>query len=208
MATRPKTEFPSPDASASLAVREKNVGGSRHTRFPAGLGLQKLLISEKTEPPIIASSSQITSPIPLKVNPPDAIPTRPPPEVRKITLQREQSSHLQIKSPWDSYTPLRSLQRGGEVTAACTRTAPIKMVVIKSLSSDHFKEFRSCQHENLLAVIETYRFKGQFFVITDYTATTLQHIIAIALPLQELHVSATCRQGSFFFVPPALILVT
>lgn len=70
------------------------------------------------------------------------------------------------------------------------------MVAIKKLSSHHFKEFRSCQHENLLAIIETYQFKGQFFVITDYTATTLRHIIAVDLPLQELHVSATCRQGS------------
>ncbi|PVH67290.1 hypothetical protein DL98DRAFT_600723 [Cadophora sp. DSE1049] len=55
-------------------------------------------------------------------------------------------------------------------------------------------ELRKCQHENLLAILEVYRFRGVFFVITDYTAATLKQVIAIPLPLEELHVSATCRQ--------------
>ncbi|KAH8674427.1 hypothetical protein BGZ60DRAFT_429433 [Tricladium varicosporioides] len=201
---RPKTEFPSPEVSGSLAVRGMNIGDGRHTKFPAGLGLQKFLTAETTESPIVAPSkgeeaARTTSPILLKANPPNAIPTRPLPEEKIKIAQRGQPSNPEIKSPWDTYTALRSLQRGGEVTAACTRTAPIRMVAVKKLSSDHFKEYRSYQHENLLAVIQTYRFKGQFFVITDYTATTLRHILAIPLPLQELHVSATCRQGSPLF---------
>ncbi|KAH8799390.1 hypothetical protein F5884DRAFT_838635 [Xylogone sp. PMI_703] len=68
------------------------------------------------------------------------------------------------------------------------------MVAVKKLSLGHFKKLRNCEDKNLLSIIETYRFEGQFFVITDYTDTTLQHIISISLPLQEPHVTATCRQ--------------
>ncbi|KAH6704170.1 hypothetical protein BKA61DRAFT_581412 [Leptodontidium sp. MPI-SDFR-AT-0119] len=68
------------------------------------------------------------------------------------------------------------------------------MVVIKELVSHDFLELRKCQHENLLAITEVYRFQGVFSIITDYTAATLKQIIAIPLPLEERHVSATCRQ--------------
>jgi hypothetical protein len=194
---RPKTEFPSPDVSANPPTHERNVSDNRYTRFPAGLGLRKLLTTEKTELPIVADSEgeeavHTTFSIPLKVNPPDATPKRLSPERKSISP----TSRPQTKNPWDVYTALRPLQRGGEVTAASTQTAPIKMVAIKKLSSSNFKEFRSCQHKNLLSIIEIYQFKGQFFVVTDYTATTLRHIIAIPLPLEEPHVSATCRQES------------
>lgn len=49
---RPKTEFP------SLAVREKNGNDNRHTRFPRGLGIQKLLITEITELPVVEHSKR------------------------------------------------------------------------------------------------------------------------------------------------------
>ncbi|CZT42394.1 uncharacterized protein RSE6_02273 [Rhynchosporium secalis] len=42
--------------------------------------------------------------------------------------------------------------------------------------------------------MEVYRFQGVFFVITDYIVTTLKQIITILLPLEESHMSATCRQ--------------
>jgi hypothetical protein len=87
---------------------------------------------------------------------------------------------------------LLPLQRGGEVTAACTRTDPIEMVTIKKLSSDDFKQFRSCQHKYLFVIIEAYRFKNQIFAITNYIVTFLIYIITIPLQLEELYVSATC----------------
>ncbi|KAH6666162.1 hypothetical protein B0J14DRAFT_605423, partial [Halenospora varia] len=88
----------------------------------------------------------------------------------------------------NTYTALRLLERGGEVIAACTHKVPAEMVAIKKLSSDYVKELRKYQHENLLAIIDLYRSEGEFYVITDYTATTLKQIIAIKLPLEELHV--------------------
>jgi hypothetical protein len=208
--SRPKTEFPSPEF-VSLVIREKNVSDNRQTLFPGGIGLQKLSISEATEPLITTHSNReeavkTISRIPLKVNQPDSTPTRPPPELKIKTTQRTQTPVLQAKSPWDMYKPLLPLQRGGEVTAACTRMDPIKMVVVKKLSSDDFKQFRSFQHKNLLAIIEAYRFEGQIFAITNYTATSLVHIIAIPLQLEELHVSATCRQERC--LPHAIIHLT
>ena len=55
---RPKTEFPSPDALAGLAVHEKNINDSRYTRFPGGLDIEKLLIAETTELRIVEHSKR------------------------------------------------------------------------------------------------------------------------------------------------------
>ena len=99
---------------ASIAVRKKNVSDNRRTRFSAGQGLEKFLIAETTEIPIVTRSKreeavQTIPPIPLKVNLPDATPTRPLPEEKINIRQREQPSRLEIKDPWDTYTALRSL---------------------------------------------------------------------------------------------------
>jgi hypothetical protein len=193
-----KTQWPSPDQPINLAQKEK-VSDNRQTRFPGGAGLQKFSIAQ-SEPSIITHSRKEDavkriSRLPLQVNPPCATPTRPPPEKEIKTTQRTQTPIIQAKSPWDKYRFLGLLQRGGKVTAAYTRTEPTKMVAIKKLSSDDFKQVRSCHHRNLLEIIEAYRFEGQIFAITNYTATSLMHIIAIPLQLEELHVSATCRQG-------------
>jgi hypothetical protein len=72
------------------------------------------LIAETTELPIVTHSKReevvrTIPPIPLKVNLPDAIPTRPLLEEKINIRQREQPSRLEIKNPWDTYTALRSL---------------------------------------------------------------------------------------------------
>jgi hypothetical protein len=209
--TRPLTEFPGSNVAGGLVLGQNQPtgfttpsksSGDRHTLFPGGQGLRKLVTTEEIGFPIVTQSKEAfrtVSAIPLKVNPSNSLSSRPAPQEKITTTQQDRSLSPEIKSPWDIYTALRRLQRGGEITAACTRAAPFKMVAVKELSSDHFKNFRSCQHENLLSIIKIFRFKGQFFVVTDYTVTTLQHIIAIPLPLLELHVSATCRQGSSLF---------
>lgn len=207
--SRPLTEFPGSIVAGSPVPGQKNLAtglatpskalSDRHTVFPGGQGLEKLLTAEGTHLPIVTQSKEAfraVSAIRLKVNPSDSPPSRPTPQEKITATQQDRSLSPEINSPWDTYTALCRLQRGGEITAACTQTAPIEMVAVKELSSDHFKNFRSCQHENLLAIIKTFRFKGQFFVVTEYTVTTLQHIIAINLPLLEVHVSATCRQES------------
>jgi hypothetical protein len=199
--SRPKTEFPSPE-SLNLVVGEENVSNNRYTRFPAGAGLQRLSLSEATEPLIKTHSKReeaikTISHIALKINPPNSIPTRPIPEMKIKTIQRPQTPGPQVKSPWDKYKSLHPLQRGGKVMAACTLEDPIKMVAIKKISSNDYNLFRSCKQKNLLEIIEAYRFEGQIFAVTNYTVTSLVHIIAIPLQLEEIHVSATCQQGRY-----------
>lgn len=195
-----------PGASTGVKVPSENLNPNRHTRFPGGTELQKFSVLNEHESIIESEKhnrTQIPSRLPLTINPPDATPTKPRPTTTITTAQRDQPATIQAESPWKSYLSLRTLERGGEVTAACRREVPVEMVAVKKLSVGYIKGFPKCQHENLLAILEIYRFEGTFWVITDYTAATLKQIIAIPLPLEELHVSATCRQGSF---SPCLII--
>jgi hypothetical protein len=144
--------------------------------------------------------------IALKINPPNSTPTRPVPEMKIKTTQRPQTPGLPVESPWDKYKSLHPLQRGGKVTAACTRTVPIEMVAVKKISSDDYNLFRGRKLKNLLEIIEAYPFEGQIFAITNYTVTSLVHIIAIPLQLEELHVSATCRQGRCYHTQAFMLL--
>jgi len=67
------------------------------------------------------------------------------------------------------------------------------MLAVKQLASYNFEKLGTPRHENLLAVIQVYRFQNSFFIITDYTAATLRQVIAIPLQIEENNVSATCR---------------
>ena len=194
------TRFPGAGQLVSSKPRKK-LNIYRQTRLPGGTGLQRISIIEENEPPrnikaIKEEAARVPSRLPLAINPPDAAPARPPPTLTIRAKEKNQPPFVRAESPWKIYTSLRTLERGGEVTAACKREVPVEMVTVKKLASDYIKELAKCQHENLLAILELYQSEGVFFVITDYTAVTLKQIITIPLPLEELHVSATCRQGS------------
>jgi hypothetical protein len=194
------TRFPGGDQLASSEAREK-FNNNRQTRFPGGTELQKISILEDGESPTsdkakAEEATQIPSRLLLRVNPPDGAPAKPLPTTTIRATQPNQPLLVRTESPWNTYTSLRTLERGGEVIAACRREVPVEMVAVKKLSSDYIKELANYQHENLLATMGLYRFEGVFFVITAYTAATLKQIIAIPLHLEELHISATCRQES------------
>ena len=196
-----KTRFPAPDQVSGLEIPQKNIIHHRQTRFPGGTELQKILVLEKDGPAMNKTleeeiTAQNPSRLPLTLNRPDATPGKPLPVMVIKTTKGAQEPILRTESPWKTFKALRTLERGGEVTAACTQTVPVGMFAIKKLSSNLLKDFAKFQHENLLSIIEMYRFRGEFFAITDYTAATLKQVIAIPLPLEELHISATCRQGS------------
>ncbi|PVH71744.1 hypothetical protein DL98DRAFT_596688 [Cadophora sp. DSE1049] len=185
-----------PGASTDVKVPEENLNTNRHTRFPGGTELQKFSVLNDHQSIIESTEHKTThtpSRLPLRINPPDATPAKPRPTTTITAARREQPPIIRAESPWKSYLSLRTLERGGEVTAACRREVPVEMVAVKKLSVGYIKGFPKCQHENLLAILEVYRFEGTFWVITDYTAATLKQIIAIPLPLEELHISATCR---------------
>lgn len=194
-----QTRFPGKDQDllANIRAGEKNVNANRRTRFPGGSDAQKILLLEKEESrieEIPEKEAHTPSRLPLRINLPNAVSERPIPTTNITSSQPDQLSSIQVGSPWISYVSLRHLERGGQVIAAYTRKVPVRMVAVKKLLSDNFMELRKCQHKNLLAIMQVYRFQGAFFIITDYTAATLKQIIAIPLPLEELHISATCRQ--------------
>lgn len=166
--------------------RPEGVGTRRMARFPAGTKLQPLSLvtrvkSHDNAKTVRADVARIPRP-PFSINPPTATPSKPPP--------------IQYDSPWDIYKPIRLLNRGGMVTSACTHSGPAKLVTIKRLSSGFTKELAVRHHENLLTVLELYKFDGALFVVTDYTTAPLRQLLPSAGELQEACVSSVCRQES------------
>ena len=195
-----KTRFPGNDQGLLEETDvSKRSNPNRRTRFPGGRDIERIRLLEKEEQRLESSAereqpTELPFRLPIRINPPDVALQNPAPKTIIKTSEVVQLPPVQVESPWKTYISLRHLERGGQVTVAYTQKVPVRVVVIKELQSDSFMEMRKCQHENLLAILEVYRFQGVFFVITDYTAATLKHVIAIPLPLEELHVSATCRQ--------------
>ncbi|KAG4410875.1 hypothetical protein IFR04_015987 [Cadophora malorum] len=195
-----KTRFPGNDHGLLEETdASKRSNPNRRTRFPGGRDIERIRLLEKEEQRLESSAereqpTELPFRLPIRINPPDVALQNPAPKTIIKTSEVVQLPPVQVESPWKTYISLRHLERGGQVTVAYTRKVPVRVVVIKELQSDSFMEMRKCQHENLLAIVEVYRFQGVFFVITDYTAATLKQVIAIPLPLEELHVSATCRQ--------------
>ena len=173
------------------------------TRFPGGTELIKLTLNPSSE---IKSKERAKKPpqIPLPVNQPSAAPSRPPLVTAGKKWPGTEPFTPLPEDPWSTYAPIRSLERGGEVTAAHTRGDPVEMVVVKKLSSEFVKELRKCKHQNLLTTIALYLHRKELFVVTDYTVVTLQQIIATQHPLQELQVSVTCCQAS---PPPSRLIL-
>ncbi|KAH9205162.1 hypothetical protein DL95DRAFT_417642 [Leptodontidium sp. 2 PMI_412] len=195
-----KTRFPSNDQGLLVEadVSKKNANLNRRTRFPGGTDIERIRLLEKEQHRVESypEKEQPTQPpfrLPIRANPPDMVLEKPVPKTNIEISEVDQLPPVRVESPWNFYISLRHLERGGQVTVAYTRKVPVRVVVIKELVSHDFLELRKCQHENLLAIMEVYRFQGVFFIITDYTAATLKQIIAIPLPLEERHVSATCR---------------
>ncbi|KAG0645015.1 hypothetical protein D0Z07_9210 [Hyphodiscus hymeniophilus] len=189
-----KTRFPAPDQTAGLQAPNKTVSTHRQTKFPGGTELQRNFILNKNASPVKETldtevkAALLSSRLPLRVNRPDAIPAKPLPTTTIKITPGAQAPTVRTESPWKTFTSLRILERGGQVIAACTQKHPVKMVAIKKLSSVSVTELAKFQHKNLLSIMELYRSGGEFFVITDYTTATLKQIIAIPLPLEELHV--------------------
>ncbi|KFY93045.1 hypothetical protein V498_04588, partial [Pseudogymnoascus sp. VKM F-4517 (FW-2822)] len=81
--------------------------------------------------------------------------------------------------------------RGGIVTAAGTRKAPVQMVVIKELRSVlRTTELKWTFHQNLVAFLEMYQFEGKMLAVMEYTVATLRQVMAVPLSLEEIHISA------------------
>jgi len=111
------------DQTKGVTLLGVNSNTNRQTRFPGGKEIQKMHITEPdgqdTKVPMEAEeAARVPSPIPLRINPPDGPSVRVQPT--KPVTQREQPPLVKIESPWNIYTSLRSLERGGWIIAACT----------------------------------------------------------------------------------------
>ncbi|KFY32538.1 hypothetical protein V493_00089 [Pseudogymnoascus sp. VKM F-4281 (FW-2241)] len=111
----------------------------------------------------------------------------------KVPQKRPLINHW-VKNPWDTYSSLRTLDRGGIITAACTRKAPVQMAVIKELRSvlctTELKWTLARFHHNLLAFLEMYQIEEKMLAVMEYTVATLQQVMAVPLPLEDIHISA------------------
>ncbi|KAH7370279.1 hypothetical protein BKA65DRAFT_471499 [Rhexocercosporidium sp. MPI-PUGE-AT-0058] len=100
----------------------------------------------------IKEAARVPFLIPLRINPPDGPSVRAQPT--KSVTQREQPPLVKIESPWNRYTSLRSLKRGGLIIAAYMIRAPVQMVAVKQLAAYNFEKLSISRHKNLLVVIE------------------------------------------------------
>jgi hypothetical protein len=91
---------------------------------------------------------------------------------------------------------VREIGRGGKTKAASTRRIPIKMVTVKevnlALPSSTVLSYR---HQNLVEIIELYKFEGKTLLISEYAQVSLKRVIAIPLDLKEVHISTICSQA-------------
>ncbi len=137
-------------------------------------------------------SAAIPTSLPFKVNFSD-LKTR-------VTHKRPPLSHW-VENPWDTYLQLRTIDRGGIVTAAYTRKTPVEMVTIKEVrSAIDPKDIKWYSHRNLLAFLESYQFGEKQLAVTEYTVASLDQIVAAPLPLKEIHISAVSCQVNIFLM--------
>jgi hypothetical protein len=160
----------------------EGIRARRMTRFPRGTPIQLLSLPrrESSSGTTARGLGAVRPPrLPLSVNPPTATPSKPPP--------------IQHESPWNTYKSIRVVERGGMVAVSCIRSDSAKMVTVKKLSCGLVNELVASRHENLLSVLELYKFERTLFVITDYTLISLKQVISLH-NLQEAHISSICNQ--------------
>ncbi|KFY31031.1 hypothetical protein V493_01463 [Pseudogymnoascus sp. VKM F-4281 (FW-2241)] len=157
----------------------------RNTVFPGGFDIIKLQSQGSLEVPTAEREKRDAS----KYIPPK-IPLALGSETQTKGPKKRTPKNHWAEDPWDTYKSLRSLDRGGIVTAAYTRKAPVQMVVIKELRSVLCAtELEWSCHHNLVAVLQLYQFEEKWLAVMEYTVATLQQVMAV-LPLKEIHISA------------------
>ena len=135
--------------------------------------------------------------IPLAVNTSGSLTQLPAMQTMRTTL--ETSLDVRDESPWEKFNALREINRGGQTLAAHTKESPCKMVIVKRITSPHLMNIKNLgerRHENLVALLEVYKFENVLFAVMEYTVVTLAQVIAIPLKLAENHVSCVCSQVS------------
>ncbi|KFY46984.1 hypothetical protein V494_00236 [Pseudogymnoascus sp. VKM F-4513 (FW-928)] len=162
---------------------------ARKTVFPGKFDVIELKSVSSLEVPTAEretrdASKYIPPKIPLEVK---AVGS----EIQTKGSQKRPPINHWVEDPWNTYSNLRTLDRGGIVTAACTQKTPVQMVVIKELRSVlRTTELKWTFHQSLVAFLELYQFEGKMLAVMEYTVATLRQVMAVPLPLEEIHISA------------------
>ena len=86
-------------------------------------------------------------------------------------------------SPWRHYRNAYSLELGGLVAVVCKTPATTKLFTMHSFSGPSREEklymLRQLKHENLLSPEEIFSFEDSFYVISEYTAISLEGVILV-----------------------------
>ncbi len=89
---------------------------------------------------------------------------------------------MKDESPWESYWKIFQLKFDRFVTVAVRKEPFRERVVVKSFSGpDSQEELRmihNTRHDNIVAVLETFRFDGSFYVILERMGISLLQIVA------------------------------
>lgn len=191
------TRWPEPDHDKDKTGSPDVLGkppsnDRRNTVFPGNFDVIKLQSLSSLEVPSAErekrdASQYIPPKIPLKA-------TALGSETQTKGSQKRPPINHWVENPWDTYKSLRTLDRGGIVIAACTRKAPVQMVLIKELRSVlRTTELEWSCHHNLVTFLELYQFENKRLAVMEYTVATLKQVMAV-LPLEETHISAVCCQ--------------
>lgn len=144
-----------------------------------------------------AQEGNIPPRIPLPVSTSGSLTQLPAMQMMGTTL--ETSLDVRDENPWERYNVLREINRGGQAQAAHTKGSPCRMVIVKRITSPHLmniKHLGERRHDNLVALLEVYKFENMLLAVMEYTVVTLAQVIAIPLKLLENHVSCVCSQVS------------
>jgi hypothetical protein len=91
---------------------------------------------------------------------------------------------------------VRAIDKNGRTTAACTASAPVRIVTIKEIDLKLFNCQRSPYlHENLVEIIGLYEYQGWISLVAEYAQVSLKHIIAIPMSLDEIRISISIICG-------------
>jgi hypothetical protein len=202
----------SPAGSLFITDTEPGVN-KRRTQFPGKLSKDvAFLTAASLNEPIKErqksdSSGLVSLGIPLPINAPDGVHSRPLPAMEINRVSNATTIVIRRYDPWDTYKLLRPIGVGGRVFAACTKSTPHKPVTLKEIPvQPKLHDLIKCQHQTLVAFLGLYEYDSKTMAVWEFMHVSLRQIIASAYPLEEIHVSAVCNQvspcGDHYPAPP------
>jgi hypothetical protein len=103
--------------------------------------------------------------------------------VNPIDSNRDHLVPVKEGSPWKYYKYAYDLELGGSVAIVCKTPATDKLFAMHSISGPNGEKklytLRQLKHENLLRPEEILSFKDSFYIISEYTAISLEEVIVV-----------------------------